>query len=118
VIVGVVAGRVEGANRTTFLLPFDLQRFAVGHGEEPRPKLVGLDIRPILDGLDERLLQGVLGLMVVAENAEQEMEQRRFVTFKQHFERAIVAGAGSFDEFAVAQSRHDVTSKGGSRSSE
>src|SRR5262249_39442247 len=63
-----------------------------GHGEQPAAEVVRADGAEPFQGAEEGLLQGVLGLMVVAQDADEELEDRRLVPLEQFLQGAPLPG--------------------------
>ena len=57
-----------------FRLPFQQNRLLIGHREQPAAEGVWRDLIRLADGLHEGLLQRVLGLVMVVQDAEEEPE--------------------------------------------
>src|ERR1700685_2128314 len=78
----------------------------VGHREKPAAQVVPIDAVQVFQGTNQRLLQVILGLVMVPQDAEQEQEQRHRVASQDGIERSFIAGAKARDQSRVCFIAH------------
>jgi hypothetical protein len=73
----------------------------VGHGEKPAAKVAGMNVVEPLEGPAPGFLKGIFGLVMVAEDADQELEKERLVAQQKRIQGAWVAGAETGNQVPI-----------------
>jgi hypothetical protein len=81
----------------------------VGDREQPAAQVRGIDAVQALQGADKSFLQNVFRLMVVAQDANQELKEGHLVAGKQHLQRLLIPQAEAFEQRRVRNVRHAPT---------
>ena len=92
--------------RPALLPPPGQERPVVGHGEQPAAQVPRVHAVQPLQGADEGLLQDVLGLVVVAQHADEELEEVHLVAREKGVQGARVTAAKACEQGRVRGVRH------------
>jgi hypothetical protein len=82
----------------------------VSHGEKPATQMSRIDAVQTLQGLDKGFLKSVLGLVMIAQYADEEEEKGTFVAGKELVQRALVSRAEALNQLSIPRAGHPFSS--------